>query len=74
MPGNDESTEAKLQLCCDFHHFSAFRPQLPNATGGCLFKCSLILYRKLSQKWEVAAFCDTIIIGKLVLGLLELSH
>ena len=28
MPGNDESTEAKLQLCCDFHRFSLSQPSL----------------------------------------------
>ena len=58
MPGSDESTEAKLQLCCDFHHFSAFQPSL--ILDFLMPLVGVILYRKLSQNLEAAALFVTL--------------
>ena len=72
MPGSDESTEAKLQLCYDFHHFSAFQPSL--ILDFLMPLVGAILYRQLSQNWEVATLLRHYSNKtKLVLGLLELS-
>ena len=74
MPGSDESTEAKLQLCCDFHGFSLSQPSLTAwCHGWVLIQVSFDPIQKLNQKWEVAALLQHYRTN-LVLGLLELSH